>query len=99
MSYFFYMIKWSKLPKTDLTIAAAISLETAGFIGNKYGELYGFTYIFFVALIIILMISLDSSKLNNEKNIYIPKNNIRPIESKKTIENKLISRLWFWQRS
>ena len=93
------MIKWSKLPKTDLTIAAAISLETAGFIGNKYGELYGLTYIFSVALIIILMISLDAVKTNNEKNIYIPKNNIRPIESKKAIENKYIPRQWFWQKS
>ena len=93
------MIKWSKLPKTDLTIAAAISLETAGFIGNKFGELYGFTYIFSVALIIILMISLDAAKTNNEKNIYIPKNNIRPIESKKAIENTISPRQWFWQRS
>ena len=93
------MIKWSKLPKTDLTIAAAISLETAGFIGNKYGELYGFTYMFSVSLIIILMISRDAAKTNNEKNIYIPKNNIRPIESKKTIENKISPRQWFWQRS
>ena len=93
------MIKWSKLPKTDLTIASAISLETAGFIGNKYGELYGFTYIFSVALIIILMISLDAANANNEKNIYIPKNNIRPIERKKAIENKISPRQWFWQRS
>ena len=93
------MIKWSKLPKIDLTIAAAISLETAGFIGNKYSELYGYTYIFSVALIIMLMISLDAAKTNNEKSISIPKNNIRPIESKKTIENKIISRQWFWQRS
>ena len=93
------MIKWSKLPKTDLTISAAISLETAGFIGNKYSAIYGFTYVFSVTLIIILMISLDAAKAKNEKNIYIPKNNIRPIESKKTIENKIISRLWFWQRS
>ena len=93
------MIKWSKLPKTDLTIAAAISLETAGFIGNKYGELYGFTYMFSVSLIIILMISLDAAKTNNEKNIYIPKNNIRPIESKKAIENTISPRQWFWQRS
>ena len=93
------MIKWSKLPKTDLTVAAAISLETAGFIGNKYGEIYGFTYIFSVALIIILMISLDAAKTNNGKDIYIPENNIRPIRSKKTIENKIISRQWFWQRA
>ena len=93
------MIKWSNLPKTDLTVAAAISLETAGFIGNKYGEIYGFTYIFSVTLIIILMISLDVAKTNNGKDIYIPENNIRPIQSKKTIENKIISRQWFWQRA
>tara|TARA_B100000927_G_scaffold240115_1_gene201354 strand:+ start:490 stop:771 length:282 start_codon:yes stop_codon:yes gene_type:complete len=93
------MIKWSKLPKTDLTIAAAISLETAGFIGNKYGELYGFTYFFSVALVIFLMISLDAAKTNKEKNIGIPKNNIRPIESKKAIENTNILRQLLWQRS
>ena len=93
------MINSSQLPKTDLTIAAAISIETAGFIANKYGELYGFTYIFSVALIIFLMISLDAARTNKEKNIYIPENNIRPIESKKAIENKNIPRLWLWQRS
>ncbi len=93
------MINWSNLPKTDLTFATAISLETAGFIGNKYGELYGFTYIFSVALIIFLMISLDAAKTRKEKNIYIPKNNIRPIESKKAIENKITPRQRFWQRS
>ena len=93
------MIKWSKLPKTDLTVALAISLETAGFIGNKYSELYGFTYIFSVALIIFLMISLDAAKTTKEKNIYIPENNIRHIESKKAIENKNIPRQWLWQRS
>ena len=93
------MIKWSKLPKTDLIIASAISLETAGFIGNKYGELYGFTYIFSVALIIVLMISLDAATINKEKNIDIPENNIRSIESKKDIENNNIPRQWLWQRS
>ena len=93
------MIKWSKLPKTDLTIASAISLETAGFIGNKYGELYGFTYIFSVGLILFLMISLDAAKTNEEENIYVPENNIRPIESKKAIENTNILRQLLWQRS
>ena len=33
------------------------------------------------------MISLDGAKTNKEKNIGIPENNIRPIESKKAIEN------------
>ena len=93
------MIKWSKLPKTDLTIASAISLETAGFIGNKYGELYGFTYVFSVGLIIFLMISLDAANTNKEENIYVPENNIRPIKSKKAIENKNTTRQWLWQRS
>ena len=45
------------------------------------------------------MISLEAAKTNKEKKIYIPENNIRPIESKKTIENKITSRQWFWQRS
>ena len=55
------MIKWSKLPKKDLTIALAISIETASFIGNKYSPIYGFIYIFLVILIISLMIGLDSA--------------------------------------
>ena len=93
------MIKWSKLPKKDLTISSAISLKTAGFIRNKYGELYGLTYILSVALIIFLMISLDATKTNKEKNIYIPENNIRPIESKKATENKIIPIQWLWKRS
>tara|TARA_B100000609_G_scaffold183212_1_gene165369 strand:+ start:497 stop:634 length:138 start_codon:yes stop_codon:yes gene_type:complete len=38
------MINWYKLPKIDLAVASAISLETAGFIGNKYSHFYGFTY-------------------------------------------------------
>ena len=42
------MIIWSKLPKIDLTVAAAISLETVGFIGNKYTHFYGFAYMFIV---------------------------------------------------
>ena len=44
----YLMIIWSKLPKIDLTVAAAISLETAGFIGNKYTHFYGFAYMFIV---------------------------------------------------
>lgn len=54
------MIKWSKLPKIDLAFALAISLETAGFIGNKYSTIYGFIYMFLVTLVILLIISLDS---------------------------------------
>ena len=42
------MLIWSKLPKIDLTFAAAISLETAGFIGNKYTHFYSFAYMLIV---------------------------------------------------
>ena len=75
------MIIWSKLPKNDLTVAAAISLETAGFIGNKYTHFYGFAYMFIVIFFIIILISLDA--FNNKKIVdtRIPKNNIRPIDS------------------
>ena len=56
------MIILSKLPKIDLTVSAAISLETAGFIGNKYTHLYGFAYMFIVICFIIILISLDAVK-------------------------------------
>ena len=56
------MIIWSKLPKVDLTIVAVISLETAGFIGNKYTHFYGFIYIF---IVILFKISIDSVKRKN----------------------------------
>ena len=45
---FLLMINWFKLPKIDLTVATVISLETAGFIGNKYTHFYGFAYMFIV---------------------------------------------------
>ena len=48
------MIRWSQLPLGDLTIATLISLETAGFIGNKYGPFYSFVYMFSVIFVIIL---------------------------------------------
>ena len=87
---FYLMIIWSKLPKIDLTVAAAISLETAGFIGNKYTHFYGFAYMFIVIFFIIILISLDA--VNNKKIVdtRIPKNNIRSIDSKIKIENKII---------
>ena len=91
------MINWSKLPKIDLTIASAISLETAGFIGNKYSHFYGFTYMFIVVLFIIFMISLDAVKNKKIVDVKIPKNNIRPLESEITIENKISQRKWFWK--
>ena len=91
------MINWSKLPKIDLTVAAAISLETAGFIGNKYSHFHGFIYMFMVVLLIIFMISLDAVKNKKIVEDRMPKNNIRPIESETTIERKLSQRQWFWK--
>tara|TARA_B100000927_G_C16044501_1_gene300520 strand:+ start:138 stop:419 length:282 start_codon:yes stop_codon:yes gene_type:complete len=91
------MINWSKLPKIDLTVAAAISLETAGFIGNKYSHFHGFIYMFIVVLFIIFMISLDAVKNKEIVVARMPKNNIRPIETEITIENKLSQRQWFWK--
>ena len=91
------MIILSKLPKIDLTVAAAISLETAGFIGNKYTHFYGFAYMFIIIFFIIILISLDA--VNNKKivDIKIPKNNIRSIDSQIKIEHKIIPKQWFWQ--
>ena len=56
------MIIWSKLPKFDLTVATAISLETAGFIGKKYTHFYGFAYNFILIFLIIILNSLDAVK-------------------------------------
>ena len=89
------MIIWSKLPKIDLTVAAAISLETAGFIGNKYTHFYGFAYMFTVVLFIIIMISLEAVKIQKVVDARIPKNNIRPIESEIKIGNKIFPKQWF----
>ena len=89
------MIIWSKLPKIDLTIAAIISLETAGFIGNKYTHIYGFAYMFIVVFFIILISSLDAVKNKKIVDARIPKNNIRPIDSEIKIENKIIPKQWF----
>ena len=93
------MNKLYELPKIDLTIASAISLETAGFIGNKYSHFYGFTYMFIVVLFIIFIISLDAVKNKKIIEARAPKNNIRAIESVITIENKINQRKWFWKRS
>tara|TARA_B100000900_G_scaffold399518_1_gene402126 strand:+ start:309 stop:590 length:282 start_codon:yes stop_codon:yes gene_type:complete len=91
------MINWSNLPKIDITVAALISLETAGFIGNKYSHFYGFTYMFIVVFFIIIMISLDSVKNKEIVEYKISKNNIRPIESESKIQNKVIQSKWFWK--
>ena len=91
------MINWYKLPKIDLAVASAITLETAGFIGNKYSHFYGFTYMFIVILLIILMISLDAVENQKTVDAQIPKNNIRLIESEITIEKNINQRKWFWK--
>ncbi len=92
------MINWSKLPKIDLAYAAAITLEAAGFIGNKYSHFYGFIYMFIVVFFIIFMISLEAVKNKKVIEAKIPKNNIRQIESEIKIENKVSPRKWFWER-
>jgi len=91
------MIIWSKLPKIDLTVAAAISIETAGFVGNKYTHLYAFAYMFIVVFFIIIMISIDAVKNKKIVNTIIPKNNIRPIDSEIKIEKKIIPKQWPWK--
>ena len=93
------MIIWSKLPIVDLIVATTISLETAGFIGNKYTHFYGFAYMFIVIFFIIILISLDAVKNKKIVDTRIPKNNIRPIDSEIKIENKIISKQWFWKRA
>ena len=93
------MIIWSKLPKIDLTVAAVISLETAGFIGNKYTHFYDFAYMFIIIFFIIISISLDAVKHKNIVDTLIPKNNIRAIYSETKIENKIIQKQWFWRGS
>ena len=91
------MIKWSQLPISDLTIAAAISLETAGFIGNKYSPIHSFAYIFSIIFVIIVMISLDAVKSKSELEKTEPKNIVIPIQIQPKFEEKIESRQWFWQ--
>ncbi len=91
------MIKWSQLPLSDLTIAAAISIETAGFISNKYRPLYGFAYMFSIIFIIIFMMSLDAVKTKSKLERIEPKNNVVPVQIKPKEESKNNSRQWFWQ--
>ena len=91
------MIKWSQLPISDLTIAAAISLETAGFIGNKYSPLHSFAYMFSIIFIIIFMISLDAVNRTSKLEKIEPKNNVIPVQIHPKYENKVESRQWFWQ--
>ncbi len=91
------MIKWSQVPISDLTIAAAISLETAGFIGNKYSPFQGLAYMFSIIFVIIFMISLDAAKTKSKLEKIEPKNNVIPVQFQAKYENKVESRQWFWQ--
>ena len=93
------MIKWSQLPISDLTIAAAISLETAGFIGNKYSPLHSLAYIFSVICLIIFMISLDAVKTKSKLKKIEPKNNVIPVQIKTNYVNEIESRQLFWQNA
>ena len=91
------MMKLSQLPIGDLTIAAIISLETAGFIGNKYSPLYGFAYMFSIIFVIIFMMSLDAVRRKSKFEIIEPKNNVIPVQIESKFENKIESKQWFWQ--
>ena len=91
------MIKWSQLPLSDLTIAAAISIETAGFISNKYRPLYGFAYMFSIIFIIIFMMSLDAVKTKSKLERIEPKNKVVPVQIQPKEEREIESRQWFWQ--
>ena len=91
------MIKWSQLPVSDLTIASVISLETAGFIGNKYSPLHGFVYMFSIIFVIIFMISIDAVKAKTKLEKIEPKNKLIPVKIQTKYENRIESRQWFWQ--
>ena len=91
------MIKWSQLPLGDLTIATLISLETAGFIGNKYSPLHSFAYMFSIIFVIIFMISLDAVKTKSKLEKNEPKNNVITVQIKPKYEKEIESRQWFWQ--
>ena len=91
------MIKWSQLPIGDLTIAAVISLETAGFIGNKYSPFHSFAYMFSIIFVIIFMMSLDAVKTKSKLEKIEPSNNVIPVQIQPKYENKIESKQWFWQ--
>tara|TARA_B100000886_G_scaffold317922_1_gene257534 strand:+ start:113 stop:394 length:282 start_codon:yes stop_codon:yes gene_type:complete len=91
------MIKWSQLPISDLTIATLISLETAGFIGNKYNPLHSFAYMFLIIFVIIFMMSLDAAKTKSKLEKIEPKNNVIPVKIQPKYENKIESIQWFWR--
>jgi hypothetical protein len=85
------MIRWSQLPLGDLTIATLISLETAGFIGNKYGPFYSFAYMFYVNFVIIFLISLDASKRNSKLEKIEPKKKVKVLETKTVEKEKVVA--------
>ena len=89
------MIKWVQLPLGDLTIATLISLETAGFIGNKYGPFYSFAYIFYVIFVIIFLISLDAAKRKSKLEKIVPQNKVIPVQIHPKYEDKIESKQWF----
>tara|TARA_B100001027_G_scaffold73985_1_gene50527 strand:+ start:173 stop:454 length:282 start_codon:yes stop_codon:yes gene_type:complete len=91
------MIRWSQLPFGDLTIATLISLETAGFIGNKYGPFYSFIYMFSVIFGIIFLISLDAAKRNSKLGKIEPKNKVIPVQIQTKYDDAIESKQWFWQ--
>ena len=91
------MIKWSQLPLSDLTIAATISIETAGFISNKYSLLHGCAYMLSIVFIMIYMISLDAVKTKSKYEEIEPKNNVIPVQIEPKLERTIESRQWFWQ--
>ena len=89
------MIKWSQLPISDLTIATAISLETAGFIGNKYSPLHSFAYMISIIFVMIFMMSLDAVNTKSKLEKIEPKNNVIPVRIQPKYENKIESKQWF----
>ena len=52
---------------------------------------------FIVIFFIIILLSLDAVKNKKIVDTRIPKNNIRPIDPKIKIENKIITKQWFWK--
>ena len=91
------MIRWSQLPFGDLMIATLTSLETAGFIGNKYSPLYSFVCMFSVIFLIIFLISLDAAQRNSKLEKIELKNKFIPVQIQTKYENKIESKQWFWQ--
>ena len=73
------MIIWSNLPKIDLIVSQAISIDIAGFIGNKYTHFDGFSYIFIFEFFMIFRISLVAVRNKKIVDLVITKNYFRSI--------------------